>query len=141
MHCFLDANVLVYALDDDERGERCRELLAASASGELDAVSSTAALEEVWHLELSGRLPSLAGQTRRAHELLSPLLSVTDAVFARALDLDAGRIGANDRIHAALCIEHALTTIVTADAAFDGVAELRRVDPGDPVGVRRLLGG
>ena len=125
----VDTNVLVYAAGDGELAERCRSILAAIAAGELEGRCSTAILEEVWHLELSGRLPGLEGHTALAHEALSPLLPITDEVFAAALELDATGLGANDRIHVATCTANGLAAIVSADRGFDSVAGLRRIDP------------
>lgn len=128
----IDANVLVYAVAGDERGRRCREILSAVAEGRMEGIASTAILEEVWHLELSGRIANLSGQTERAHRLLAPLLPITDETFTRALQVSAGEIGANDRIHVATCTEHGIEAILSADHGFDEVASLERVDPMDP---------
>lgn len=128
----IDANVLVYAVAADEAGERCRALLAAVAAGEIEGVCSTAVMEEVWHLELSGGIEGMDGQTQRAHALLAPLLPVTEETFAAALGLDApDPLGANDRIHVATCLVHGVGAILTADRAFDRQSAVRRLDPLD----------
>jgi predicted nucleic acid-binding protein len=64
-----------------------------------------------------------------AHELFAPVLAVTDEIFARALALPHGKIGAKDRIHVATCLEYGIDRIVTADRGFDTVTGLRRIDP------------
>lgn len=133
----VDANVLVYAVAGDELGERCRAILAAVAEGELDGVTSTAVLEEVWHLELSGRIENLSGQTARALSLFAPPLPITAAIFTRALGIEAPEdLGANDRIHVATCLEHGFAAILTADRGFDDVGAIERIDPFD----RRFAG-
>ena len=115
--------------------------MLALGRGEADGRTSSAVLEEVWHLELSGRIRGLEGLTRRTHALLRPVLVVTDDVIDRAFAMDAPRLGANDRFHAATCWASGIDTIVTADQGFDGLAGLRRVDPLDPGEVERLLAG
>jgi predicted nucleic acid-binding protein len=125
----VDTSVIVYAAGEGEVAERCRAILAAIAAGELTGRCSTAIMEEVWHLELSGRLPGLEGHTALAHEALSPLLPITDEVFTLARDLDAPRLGANDRIHVATCAANDLTAIISADRGFDTAGEVRRIDP------------
>lgn len=138
----IDANVLVNAVAADEAGESCRALLAAVASGEIEGVCSTAVMEEVWHLELSGRIEGMEGQTARAHALLAPLLPVTDETFAAALRVDApGRLGANDRIHVSTCVQHGLTAILSSDRGFDEQRAVERLDPLDRGVVARLTGG
>jgi predicted nucleic acid-binding protein len=109
------------------------------AAGDADGRLSATALEEVWDLELSGRIPGLSGLAERAYAIFTPLLAVTDLVVRQALLLDAGGLGANDRIHAATCFANDIEAIVTADAAFDAVRALRRVDPLDERSRRRLL--
>lgn len=138
MRFLIDANVLVYAVAEDEPGERCREILAAVASGAADGACSTAILEEVWHLELSGRIDGMNGQTRRSYEVLAPLLPVTDETFAGALAIETDSIGANDRIHAASCRQHGIGVILSADRGFDDLGGLRRADPLDPTALATL---
>jgi predicted nucleic acid-binding protein len=41
-------------------------------------------------------------------------------------------------VHAATCLVHGIETIVTADAAFEGVRGLHRIDPGDARAIERL---
>jgi predicted nucleic acid-binding protein len=79
------------------------------------------------------------GLTRRSYTLLSPLLPVTDDAFRRALALGAPGLGTNERLHAGTCEAHGIEAIVSADAAFDAFAALRRVDPLDAVATAALL--
>jgi predicted nucleic acid-binding protein len=135
---FVDTNVVVYATTDSAYSEPCLAVLEAVARG-AEGRTSTAVLEEVWHLELSGRVGDLGGLARHAYSVFTPLLDVTDAIVEAALDLDAKAIGATDRIHVATCAANGLDTVVSADSGFDAVRGLRRVDPLDERGVRRLL--
>ncbi len=139
MGFLVDANVVVYAAVPSEYRAPCLELLEAIARGDAEGRLSTAVLEEVWHVELSGRAGDLGGLARSAYDVFTPLLAVTDEVVALALELDTPGLGANDRIHAATCLVNDLGVIVTADAAFGSVRGLRRVDPLDARAVRRLL--
>ena len=139
MTFFVDANVLVYSATESEYAAPCAEVIAAVAAGDVDGRMSATALEEVWHLELTGRIPGLGGLTERAYAIFTPLLAVTDEVLRQALSLDGAGLGANDRIHAATCVTNAIEAIVTADSAFGAVRGLRRVDPLDERARRRLL--
>lgn len=139
MTFFVDANVIVYSAVPSGYREHCLELLAAIARGNADGRTSTAVLEEVWHLELSGRAGDLDGLTRRAYALLGPLLPVSDESFRLALGLNAPALGANDRLHVATCLTHGIDTVVSADRGFDSVSELRRVDPADEPARAALL--
>jgi predicted nucleic acid-binding protein len=137
---FADANILIYTRLPGEYRDACLEILAAIAAGEVDGASSTAAIEEVWHFELSERTGPLPGLTADAYEALRPVLAVTDEILGRALALTEAQIGANDRVHVATCLENGIDTIVSADRAFDSVEQLRRVDPLDASALAGLLG-
>lgn len=141
MTAFLDASVLVYAnvAPKTDVARACGELIQRVAAGALDGRTSVAVVEELWHLELRGRPPGLRGATGNAYVLFTPLLAVTDEVVRRAFDIDAPSLGANDRIHAATCAVNMIDTVVSTDAGFDQVAELERVDPGEPEAVARLV--
>lgn len=135
---FVDANVFVYAGEDPAGGSS--RLLHAVASEQVKASTSTAAIEELWHLEHRGRPGGLAGRTAHAYALFTPLLAITDAIVARALAISAGpALGTNDRVHAATCLVNGITQIVTADAAFDEIAGLERINPLDSDAVSALL--
>lgn len=138
MTFFVDANVLLYAAVECEQRDSCAEVLRAIVAG-ADGRTSVAVLEEVWHIERSGRLGELGGLAERAYRLFSPLLPVTDEAFGRALVLDAPQLGANDRLHVGTCLVHGIESIVTADRGFTGVRGVRRVDPLDASARRRLL--
>jgi len=127
--------VIVYAsAEGDPRRPGSLEVIDAISDARAAGVTNAAVIEEVWHLELSGQVPGLTGQARAAHQVLRPLLTIDDEVleiaFALELPGDA-TLGANDRVHAATCIRHGITDIVSADRGFDAVRELHRIDPLD----------
>jgi len=118
----------------------CLEILEATGDGQVEGRTSTAVLEAVWHVELSGRTAVSRGLARYAHALMAPLLPVTEEAFALALTLNAPALGANDRLHVGTCLAHGIALIVSADRGFDRVAGIRRLDPLDDAGRRELLG-
>jgi len=137
---FVDTNVIVYAkvAPTAELSQACSAVMRAIGGGAIRCRASVAVIEEVWHLELRGRPAGLDGTTNDAYLLFTPLLAVTDEIFRDALAIDAGSLGSNDRVHAATCAAHGIDTILSADAGFDGVAGLRRVDPLDRDAVAAL---
>jgi predicted nucleic acid-binding protein len=136
---FVDANILVYSRSSSPSGYRdpCLEILTAIERDEVDAQISTAVLEEIWNLELTDRVEGINGLAADARELFSPVLPITEGIFARALALAHSKIGAKDRVHVATCLEHGIDRIVSADKGFDSVAGLLRIDPRE--GVAPLL--
>lgn len=144
MSAFLDTNVLVYAntAADAALGERCGAILERASVRGSGFTTSTLVIEELLHLELSGRIPGLAGAAVDACDLLSPLLAVDEEVVRHALTLGVpAAVGAADRMHVAACALNEIGTIVSADQALDGIRGLRRVDPLDGRAVARLLAG
>lgn len=139
MTFFVDANVLIYSAVDSEYRTPCLEILEAIARGDAQGRTSTAVLEEVWYIELSGRAGALDGLTEGIYTLFTPLLSVTDQAARLALSLEAPTLGANDRLHVGTCMAHGIDVVLTADRGFDGVRGIRRMDPLDTRARRRLL--
>ncbi|TAN31687.1 PIN domain-containing protein [bacterium] len=139
MTFFVDANILVYSASAGRYRSPCLEILRAIAVGGADGKTSPAVMEEMWFLELSAKAGDLRGLTRRSYTVLAPLLPVTDEIFLAALSLRAPNLGANDRIHAATCLNNGIRTIVSADSGFDGIAGLRRVDPLDERAWKSLI--
>lgn len=141
MTFFVDANVFVYGATQGPHREACAEAILAISRGQAAGLTSTAALEEVWFLEWSKKAGAIGGLTERAYAMTAPLLPVGDAIFQRAFALDAPSLGPNDRLHVATCIENDIEAILSADAGFDSVEGLRRVDPLDRAAMAELLAG
>lgn len=139
MTFFVDANVLIYSAVDSEYRDPCLEVLEAIAQGDAEGHTSTAVLEEVWYVELSGRAGALDGLAQQVYTLFTPLLAVTDEAAQIALSLEAPKLGPNDRLHVGTCMAHGIDVVLTADQGFDGIRGLRRVDPLDARARRRLL--
>ena len=139
MAFFVDANVIVYAATAGPYHEPCVEILRAISEGAAAGRTSTAVIEEVWHVELSGKAGDISGLAENALTLFTPLLAVNHEIVAAALALPGSPLGANDRIHVATCTLNGCDAIATADVDFDHARGLRRVDPLDQRALRRLL--
>lgn len=107
--------------------------------GDADGRTSVSVIEELLYLELSGRLGPAEGLALDATDLFAPLLPVRESTIRSAIDLRAAGLGANDRVHAAVCAENGIPVIVTADRGFDAVRGLKRVDPLNRRELERLL--
>lgn len=140
MTFFVDTNVVMYTRSTSPYRDPCTEIVRAIATNAANGCTSTAVLEEVWHLELSERAERLAGLASNVYQTFTPVLDVTDEILGRALKLTGIRIGANDRVHVATCLVNEIETIVSADRGFDEVEELRRIDPLDAPAIADLLG-
>ena len=137
----LDTSVLIYArhrqrVPSDRAPRSCGP---SSRNGGPTAWSRPRCSRRSGSSSCRGCIEGLDGVTADYYDLFSPLLPVTDEILGRALTLDAPGLGSSDRVHAATCIENGLSTIVSADPAFDGLSGLQRVDPLDTRVVEDLL--
>lgn len=137
---FLDTNIFVYAATESPYRDGATAVVEALGEDAVGATTSAAVIEELWHLELSGRVPGLSGVTDAAFTLVRPVLSVTDDIVAAALVAELPRsLGANDRIHVATCRANTIDTILTADQGFEHTPRLRWVDLADLPAVQALI--
>lgn len=139
MNFFVDANVPAYAAAGEQPyGEACGALIGAIAR-KARGKTSVVVIAEILHLELSGRAGATAGLARGTIDVFAPVLPVTEEVVGEALQIDVAGLGANDRIHVATCRLNGIEVIVSADAGFDAVPGLERVDPLDEERLAALL--
>ncbi len=139
MTFFIDANPIVYSATEGPARDSCLRVLAAVAAGEADGRTSSAVLEEAWHVSLRQYRGELDGVVRSALTIFAPLVPVTERSFEAALGLELSALGANDRLHVGTCMVEGIETVLTADRAFDSVPGIRRVDPFDADAVEALL--
>ncbi len=140
----LDTTVLVYAKGHEHPlRDPCRELIAAVAERRVQATTTVEVIQELVHVRARRRGRGDAAALGRDYaELLSPLLSPTvdDLNAGLALFERSESLGAFDAVLAACATRSGMRALVSADAAFSGVAELAHVVP-DQAGVARLMSG
>jgi predicted nucleic acid-binding protein len=138
----LDTTVLVYAKGADHplRGP-CRDLMAAIADERVEATTSAEVIQEFVHVRARRcdrrDAAALGGDYA---ELLSPLLMVTREDLRLGLSLfeQFDRLGAFDAVLAASAAAAGASALVSADAAFADLPELRHLVP-DAAGIAELL--
>jgi len=139
----LDTTVLVYAKGSEHPLRApCRELIEAVAGGSIEATTSVEAIQEFVHVRARRRGREDAAALGRDYaELLSPLLAIDEEHLQRGLALfeRVEDLGAFDAVLAAAAIGAGATALVSADAAFAGIRDLRHVVP-DVAGVKGLFG-
>ena len=138
----LDTTVLVYAKGADHRLRApCRDLIAAITDGRLEATTSAEVIQEFVHVRARrhGRRDA-AALGRDYADLLAPFLVVSREDLQRGLSLFAQleRLGAFDAVLAATAAASGATALVSADAAFGELPDLRHITPDAP-GVASLL--
>jgi uncharacterized protein len=137
----IDTTVLVYAKGTAHPlRDPCRELVSAIADGRVAATTTVEVIQEFAHVRAGRRgRADASGLANDYVELLTPLLAVTAADLRTGLTLfqRIETLGAFDAVLAAAALGSP-ATLVSADNAFAGIAELTHVVP-DASGVRDLL--
>jgi hypothetical protein len=142
MRAYVDTNVFLYAIGT-EHGYRepCRELVRALGRGSLAGETSVETLQEISHHRRRRGDPAATERARAAAGLCRALHAVDAEIAFTALDLvdSHPELPSRDAVHAATALARGLRSVVTADADFDMVPGLERVDPLDRRAVARLL--
>lgn len=130
---FIDANVLMYAAGGEHPLQRpCQAVMDAIADRSVEATTSVEVVQEIVHRYLSiGRASGGLALAEKTMDLFAPVLPITHSLMRRVPDL-ARRypdLSARDLVHVATCIHEGITEIISTDRGFDGVSELRRIDP------------
>jgi predicted nucleic acid-binding protein len=130
---FVDTAVIMYAAGGEHPlREPCVRILDRVSAGALDAVTSAEVVQEILHRYLSIRQPGTAVRVAvQATDMFAPVLPISHFLMRRVPDLALRypSLQARDLVHVATCIHEGITEIVSPDAAFDVVHELRRLDP------------
>lgn len=132
---FLDANIFLYAIGGDSpHREGSRDVLAATGSGRVDAVTSSEVLQEILHVRSRrvGTEDALRA-VRAAAELVAEVLPVTREDVLDACRLIEGhpKLGARDALHAAVMKNAGLKLLVSIDTDFDVLKTVKRLSPSD----------
>ena len=132
---FVDANVFLYALGGTgpHRGA-CRDLLAATGDGIVDAVTSVEVLQEILYVRARRVNASDAAEAvLAAAELVGEVLPVTkeDVLLGARLCQRHERLGSRNAIHAAVMLNNKLHLVVSLDQDFDVLKEITRLGPGE----------
>jgi hypothetical protein len=138
----VDTTVLVYAVGADHPlKEPSRRLLGAVEAGAVAATTTVEVIQEFANVRARRReRADAAALARDFAMLLSPLLSVEQADLERGLTLfeQLAGLGSFDAVLAAAAVAANADALVTSDAAFAAVPELRYVGVGTPA-LERLL--
>jgi predicted nucleic acid-binding protein len=140
----VDTNVILYAIGGPHAyAEPCRRVVALAGEGRVEMEAPVDLVQEVLH-HRARRLGDRrqAAVEARAAASLCRLHAVEPRDASHAAELFAGseRLSARDAVFAAIAFRHGLETILSADSDFDGLPDLRRLDPADPTTPSALTG-
>ncbi len=139
----VDTNVILYAIGGPHPyAEPCRSILALAGEGSFDMEAPVDLVQEILHhrARLLGDRRQAAADARAAAALCRlHAVEPPDADKAAELFADSSRLSARDAVFAAVALRHGLEAILSTDSDFDGLSDLRRLDPADPEVVRELI--
>lgn len=138
----LDTNVVLYAIGGPHPyAEPCRRLLALAGEGGLVLEAPVDMLQEIAHhrtRRLGDRRQAAADALAAAALCRLHPVEPDDARAAAELFADSQTLSARDAVFAAIAARHGLGEILSADTDFDGLPQLRRIDPTDGDAVAAL---
>jgi len=129
---FIDANVFIAAhLDSQERGNRCRALLAKIAKGEQNAVTNALVINEVLYIIKAARK---LDQMKIAHRIIASnvhlsIMPIDEKVIAHSIGYMEQGLEVSDAFHAATMKIAGVGTICSYDGGFDGIEGIKRQEP------------
>lgn len=130
---FVDANIIMYVVGEEHPlRQPCQDALARIAGGQVQAVASCEVHQEILHRYTALRHPEKARQVSQKLEIAIPHalpITMQDIARARQLMKRYPTLPARDLLHAAVMLNHDITQILSADAHFDQMEEVERLDP------------
>jgi predicted nucleic acid-binding protein len=130
----IDTTILSFAVGTDHPfRDPTRRLVSAIAARRVEATTTPEVIQEFAHVRARRRdRADAVAVARRYAELLAPLLIIDAGHLERGLRLfeEHPELGAFDAVLAAATIAHEADALVSADADFEGIADLRHIAPG-----------
>jgi predicted nucleic acid-binding protein len=126
---YLDANVFIYAaINTEELGEKARSLLGRIQQGEEKAETSALTFDEVfWAIKKHNlELAFTAAEAMLNFPNLEIIPADREVVRSALQIIREYHLAPRDAIHAATAIAEKVDCIVSTDAHFDRVKELKR---------------
>ena len=133
MTVFVDTSVIMYANGAEHPlRDPCARIMIGIGAGEVAAVTSVEVVQEILHRFVSIKRHEIGiAIANLTLDVFAPVLPITHALMRRVPELAVRypNLQARDLVHVATCIHEGITEIVSPDTGFDGVAEVRRLDP------------
>jgi predicted nucleic acid-binding protein len=130
---FVDSNIIMYVVGSEHPlRQPCRDVLTRIVAGQVQAVVSCEIHQEILHRYLALGLPKEADQVSEKLEIAIPHalpIIMQDIAQARQLMKQYPTLPARDLLHVAVMLNHGINQILSADAHFDQVGEIERLDP------------
>jgi predicted nucleic acid-binding protein len=131
---FIDTNVFLYAKGKEHPLKpACVSMIKRIGENEITAIINTEVIQEIlYRYQSIKNLPLGLSLAKQAIQISSFILPVTATDLSLAMDiLEAHpQIQTRDAFHAATMINNGIKEILSTDAHFDLIPEIRRIAPG-----------
>ncbi len=128
---FLDSNVPMYLVGAPHRNkDRSEQLLRRLIEAREKLVADAEVFQEILHRYVAiQRLDAIEAAWQALHDLVDEIFPVSfqDVDHAKSLVLEMKGLSARDALHLAVMRAHGVEEILTFDAGFDHVTDLRRI--------------
>jgi predicted nucleic acid-binding protein len=132
MTVFVDSNIPMYVAGREHPlREPARRFLAQARGGDFDLCTSTEVLQEILYRYAALNRRDLAGEVYDLFVQVCPVVlpvTIADTDRARALITSQAHIDVRDAVHAAVMLNHDISTIATFDEGFDRVPGITRLN-------------
>ena len=137
---FIDTNILMYARGKDHPYKKpCADLVFKIADGTFEknlgfpVIDSEVFQEIIYRYALVGEWSTALSVCKDVYALGIEILSIGNPEVKKLLELTEkyvkSKIAPRDLIHAAVMLTNDIKNIITTDAHFDLIKEVRRFDP------------
>lgn len=130
---FIDSNIPMYGRGADHPLKApCLAVLGQISRGHVSGVTSVEVIQEIVHRYI------MIGRRQYARQVVADFLTIVPDVLPITPDdmsllltytEQYPRLSARDLLHVAVMVNHDVHTIISADADFDQVSLIRRLDP------------
>lgn len=131
---YLDSNIFMYAAGKEHLLKKpCVSIIDAVAEGDLVGFASAEVFQEILYryFALDKRVEGI--ELCLQGLLVCEVLPVASEDIKRTISLCRAYsfLNSRDALHAAIMINHGISTIISADKDFDQLGEIKRVDPSE----------
>ncbi len=129
---YIDSNVFLYPVlyEDLEESEIAKKILAQIESKDIQAYTSTLTWDEVAYVSerLLGRTDSVEVSKKFINFPFLRFIPMDDEIMRRSQVIrEKYHLKPRDSIHLSSAIERNINEIITDDADFDGIKEIKRI--------------
>ncbi len=127
---YIDSNIFIFAaINQDEQGERCRNIIKLIEEEKISCAASYLIIDEIiWVLKKKIGKKDAITIIKAILSLPIKWLSIDESSIIRMVDiLENTNIDPRDALHIACMLNNGLSTILSEDKDFDRIKNVKRI--------------